>query len=57
MSRGSREFLAGRHPAAAQRAVAGIAQTIDSLATYPDRGKPSDLEGLRELIAPFGRPA
>ena len=52
-----REFLTSRNPTAAQRAVASIAQAIDSLATYPDRGRPSEIERLRELIVPFGRSA
>jgi plasmid stabilization system protein ParE len=52
-----REFLADRNPAAAQRATTTIAQGIDSLAAYPDRATPSDAEGLRELIVPFGRSA
>ena len=52
-----RDFLANRNPGAAQRVVATIAQAIDSLATYPDRGRPSGVEGLRELIVPFGRSA
>jgi plasmid stabilization system protein ParE len=52
-----REFLLGKNAAAAQRAVAGIVQTIDSLAAYPDRGKPCGIEGLRDLIVPFGRSA
>jgi toxin ParE1/3/4 len=47
-------FLADKNPAAAQRAVSRIVQAIDSLAAYPDRARPSDVEGLRDLIVPFG---
>lgn len=52
-----REFLAGRNPVAAQRAVSIIAEAIDSLALHAERGRPSALEGIRELIVPFGRSA
>jgi plasmid stabilization system protein ParE len=49
-----REFLADKSPTAAQRAVSTIVQAIDSLATYPDRARLSGVEGLRDLIIPFG---
>lgn len=49
-----RDFLADKSLPAAQRAIAAIAQAIDSLVAYPDRGRPSDVEGLRELVVPFG---
>ena len=49
-----RAFLADKNPAAAQRAVSAIVQAIDSLATYPDRARPSGAEGLRDLMVPFG---
>jgi len=52
-----REFLAGKIPAAARRAVVGIARAIDSLAAHPDRGRPSEIEGMRELVVPFGHSA
>ena len=52
-----REFLADKNPGAARRAVSSIVQAIDSLAVYPDRGRPSGVEGLRDLIVPFARSA
>lgn len=48
-------FLAGKDPSAAQRAVSGIVRAIDSLDLFPDRGRPSTIAGIRELIVPFGR--
>jgi plasmid stabilization system protein ParE len=52
-----RKFQIDKNPSAARRAVAVIADAIDSLAIFPDRGKPSEVDGLRELIVPFGRSA
>ena len=52
-----RDVLADKNPDAARRAVLAIAEAIDSLAAYPDRGRPSSTEGLRELLVPFGRSA
>jgi plasmid stabilization system protein ParE len=49
-------FLAD-NPDAAQRAVAAIVRAIDSLELFPDRGRPSPVAGVRELIVPFGRSA
>ena len=50
-------FLAELNPAAAQRAVAAIIRAVDSLDLFPDRGRPSAVAGLRDLIVPFGRSA
>jgi plasmid stabilization system protein ParE len=50
-------FLAELSPDAAQRAVSAIVRAIDSLVLFPDRGRPSAVAGLRELIVPFGRSA
>jgi len=52
-----REFLAGKNPAAAQRAIAGIVEAIDSLTAFPDRGRSAGVAGLRDLVVPFGRSA
>ena len=52
-----RAFLADKDPNAAQRAVSGIIRAIDSLDLFPDRGRPSAIAGVRELIVPFGRAA
>ncbi len=51
------EFLADKNPDAAQRAVAVLARGIQSLDTFPDRGRPAGTPGTRELIVPFGRSA
>ena len=50
-------FLAELSPDAAQRAVAAIICAVDSLDLFPDRGRPSAVAGMRELIVPFGRAA
>ena len=52
-----RAFLAGKNPAAAQRAAATIIAAIQSLDTSPDRGRPTGTAGVRELIVPFGHSA
>jgi plasmid stabilization system protein ParE len=51
------EFLREQNPDAAQRAVSVLADAVDSLATMPDRGRPSGIPAVRELIVPFGRSA
>ena len=50
-----REFLADRDSRAAQRAAATLDQAIRSLQEFPDRGRPSGIPGIRELVVPFGR--
>ena len=52
-----RAFLADKNPAAAQRAISDIVDAVDSLAAFPDRGRASNIAGLRELVVPFGRSA
>jgi plasmid stabilization system protein ParE len=52
-----RASLAETNPRAAQRAAAALAKAIQSLELFPDRGHPSKLAGMRELIVPFGRSA
>ncbi|HZL32300.1 MAG TPA: type II toxin-antitoxin system RelE/ParE family toxin [Pseudolabrys sp.] len=52
-----RLFLADKNPAATQRAIAGLIEAIDSLATFPGRTRASGVSGLRDLIVPFGRSA
>jgi plasmid stabilization system protein ParE len=52
-----RAFLAKDNPAAAQRAAATLLAAIGSLATLPERGRPSGTAGVRELIVPFGQSA
>ena len=52
-----RLFLGDKNSSAAQRAIADLVEAIDSLSALPDRGKPSGVSGLRDLIVPFGRSA
>lgn len=49
------EFLAADYAAAAKRALSALSAAIDSLAVFPERGRPQESGGLRELIVPFGR--
>lgn len=50
-------FLADKNPDAAQRAAASLIDAIQSLDTFPDRGRPTGIEGVREFIVPFGSSA
>jgi plasmid stabilization system protein ParE len=50
-----REFLRGQNPTAAQRAVTVLADAVESLTMLPDRGRPSGIPAVRELMVPFGR--
>jgi plasmid stabilization system protein ParE len=50
-----REFLADKNPAAAQQAVVAMVAAAESLQTFPERGRPSGVGNIRELIVPFGR--
>lgn len=52
-----RIFLADKNATVARRAVAVLTTAIQSLDTFPDRGRPSGIVGIRELIVPFGRSA
>ena len=52
-----RMFLADKNPDAAQRAATSLIHAIQSLDTFPDRGRPTSIEGVRELIVPFGSSA
>ncbi len=52
-----RTFLADKNPHAAQRAAAALINAVQSLDTFPDRGRPTMIEGVRELIVPFGNSA
>jgi plasmid stabilization system protein ParE len=47
-------FLTDKSPPAADRAIALIA-AIQSLDSFPERGRPSGRPNLRELIVPFGQ--
>ena len=52
-----REFLQDKSPTAAQHAVSVLDAAMGSLDAFPERGLPSDVPGVRELIVPFGRSA
>jgi toxin ParE1/3/4 len=52
-----RAFLVDKHPSAAQRAAALLIGAIGSLDMFPDRRRPTGIEGVRELIVPFGSSA
>jgi len=52
-----RAFLKDKNPVTAQRVAAVLTDAIQSLDTFPDRGRPSGTPGARELIVPFGRSA
>ena len=52
-----RAFLAEINPSAAQRAVDALSRAIELLGAFPDRGRPSEVVGARELVIPFGRSA
>ncbi len=47
-------FLAGKDRAASDRAVAALIAAIESLDTFPERGRLCGTLNLRELIVPFG---
>jgi len=48
------EFLAEKSPATANRAAMALIAAIQSLDTFPERGRPSG-PNIRELIVPFGQ--
>jgi plasmid stabilization system protein ParE len=48
-------FLRDRSPAAARQAVAALVDAVESLDTFPERGRPTGTSNIRELIVPFGR--
>jgi plasmid stabilization system protein ParE len=51
------EFLAEKDISAAQRAAGAIDDAVRSLTDFPQRGRPSGIAGVRELIVPFGQSA
>ena len=50
-------FLAPNNPSAANRAAKALIDAVQSLAVLPERGRPSGIPNMRELIIPFGRSA
>jgi plasmid stabilization system protein ParE len=51
------EFLVAKDRSAAQRAARTIDDAVRSLTDFPQRGRPSGIAGVRELIVPFGQSA
>jgi plasmid stabilization system protein ParE len=49
-----RAFLSDKNPAAAARAIAVLTAAVQSLETFPERGRPSSTPNVRDLIVPFG---
>lgn len=50
-----RDFLVKKNPRAAARASGKLANAIDSLSAFPERGRIAPLPDHRELVVPFGR--
>lgn len=50
-------FLEEHDAQAAERAVRSLVNAINSLIVFPERGRMSALEGVRELVVPFGQSA
>ena len=52
-----RAFLQPHGDALAQRAVDVLFSAANSLRDLPERGRPAEKSGYRELVVPFGRGA
>ncbi|MDZ4870330.1 MAG: type II toxin-antitoxin system RelE/ParE family toxin [Alphaproteobacteria bacterium] len=50
-------FLADKDAKASERAATALVEAIGSLGNLPERGRPSAVQGLRELVVPFGQSA
>lgn len=48
-------FLADKNDKAAKRAKGKLIDAIDSLSTFPERGRPLADGSFRELMVPFGK--
>ena len=48
------DFLAQKNPLAAQRAINALLEAMQSLEVFPERGRPTDAPGIRELLVRFG---
>jgi plasmid stabilization system protein ParE len=48
-------FLADKNPSAASRAASKIVAAIQSLGTFPRRGRLFGASNFRDLVVPFGR--
>jgi plasmid stabilization system protein ParE len=52
-----RAFLTEKNPKIAERAVEALVNAVESLELFPERGRPSGIRGIRELMVPFGQSA
>jgi plasmid stabilization system protein ParE len=50
-------FLAEKDERAAERAFGTLTKAIDSLISFPERGRRAGIPSFRELVVPFGRSA
>jgi plasmid stabilization system protein ParE len=50
-----RAFLADQNRAAADRAISALIRAAHSLEAMPERGRPTAVHNICELIAPFGQ--
>lgn len=48
-------FLAERNPDAARRVATILIAAIQSIETFPERGRLTTTRNVRELVIPFGR--
>ncbi|MDO8875718.1 MAG: type II toxin-antitoxin system RelE/ParE family toxin [Pseudolabrys sp.] len=49
-----REFLAGKNPDAAKRALAEIFAALEKVHVFPGLGKPTEDPHIRQIVVPFG---
>lgn len=49
-----RSFLADHNPSASARAARALVDAAESLLDFPRRGAPCQVDGVRELLVPFG---
>ena len=52
-----RIFLKEKNPKIADRAVGTLLSAVNRLKFFPERGRPSGVRGIRELMVPFGQSA
>lgn len=50
-----RAFLADKNPVAAREVAAALVAATESLNSFVERGRPTGIPSVRELIVPFGR--
>ena len=49
-----RDFLGARNPDAAKRAMATIWQSLENLELFPNLGRPTEDQDIRQITVPFG---